>query len=218
MKKWILFALLLVPQFVYAGEWVDIKPIGPTRGESGYLADIYSQVEPNIIGTYLDGDLVTSGHECTHAIHARIRNSLHVANGVYLLKGKAFTIGKCPIKLNQLAAAVPQNKRGRVYQLYLVSQQRDWNDDALYILDELCAYTNGCIVGLDKNLEYRTIDSFNRVKEMYGYAEVLQGMCRKSNFKEQKDLDTFLSRLKRNRIGYIEGQIKKRNWTNGPSS
>jgi hypothetical protein len=51
-----------------------------------------------------------------------------------------------------VAQKVPQGFRGGVcgvYDLYMVSQAKDWGDSPLYICDEWTAYTNGATVALE---------------------------------------------------------------------
>ena len=51
------------------------------------------------------------------------------------------------------AHMVPQDLRGPSYQLYLVQQRRDWNNEPLYLMDEWTAYTNGTECGRELNAQ-----------------------------------------------------------------
>ena len=109
-------------------QFVNVPPFrGNTIG--GFLGDIDSHLKAGHI--YKDRDRVTWAHETTHGINSRIRNEFKVDNGYYLLDNRGFVLAKSGITLRKLANAVPVNMRGPRYPLYLVDQQRWWNDDAL---------------------------------------------------------------------------------------
>jgi hypothetical protein len=71
--------------------------------------------------------------------------------------------------LAAVAAAVPISLRGRGYNLYLVQQQRYWNDAPTYVFDEWVAYTNGSVQRLHSGLDDRT-DTVQSMMEFIPYA------------------------------------------------
>lgn len=91
-----------------------------------------------------DGCPITHAHEATHFVNSRCSNARE--RGFYLLDGVAWRL---PIpantKLAHVAEAIPKAQRGRTYNTYLIEAQGDWNDIALYPLDEAIAYTHGCL-------------------------------------------------------------------------
>ncbi len=90
------------------------------------------------------GSTPTGWHEDTHVLHAELRNHHGLQyNALYKDDGKAFLLLEPKLTLNTVAQAIPQPLRGMSYNLYLIQQQRWWNDRSLYILDELGAYLSG---------------------------------------------------------------------------
>lgn len=151
---------------------INVEPLR-TVNISGSLGDIESHLPPN--HPYKDTDRVTWGHEGTHGVNSRIRNSLDSrSNAFYVLDNKAFTAEEPDFKLSDLANTIPQNLRGKVYKMYLIDQQRYWNNEPLYVLDELSAYCNGSQVGIDELVGHDRIEySLSRAVEFFGYGLIL---------------------------------------------
>jgi hypothetical protein len=80
----------------------------------------------------------------------------------YVLRDCAIILQKEPqTTLSEIARSIPQSLRGDVYRIYLIEQQRWWNNDPEYVWDEFVAYTNGsearrqlCIVGRAESVKY----------------------------------------------------------------
>ena len=107
---------------------------------------------------YRDGNKITWAHETTHGINADVRNKHYQpnqrrVNAFYVLNDRAAVITEPPITIAQMADMVPQDLRGPSYQLYLVQQRRDWNNEPLYLMDEWTAYTNGTECGRELNAQ-----------------------------------------------------------------
>lgn len=131
------------------------------------LSDIESHVPA--VHIYRDNDCVTHCHETTHFINSNIRNQ-YKTDGYYLF-GNAAAIFKSPkVTIKQIAAKTKY--RGSTYNLYLIQQQRYWNNDPLYILDELTCYSNGSWVGIELNLNRS--ESLTFALEFCFYAKALQ--------------------------------------------
>lgn len=95
-------------------------------------------------------------------------------NGFYIMNGYYCTVNEpSNIKLSTIANLIPRDLRKVSYQLYLVEQQRYWNNESCYIIDEAVAYQNGTVVGIDINEIPRAEDSFHRALEMNVYAKYL---------------------------------------------
>jgi hypothetical protein len=120
---------------------------------SKMMNDIMSHEAPGDSNSY--GDLVTTAHEATHGLNAYIRNhygsGTGKVNGFYLGNGNYQILHEPQgVKLSDVAGKVPSQLRSHhSYGLYLQEQQRYWQNEPLYVLDELTAYTNGAIVGLE---------------------------------------------------------------------
>jgi hypothetical protein len=187
-------------------ETIEYKPL--RRFGVGVYGDICSHLNESDV--HQDEDKITSGHESLHVLHARIRLKYKKPNAYYLLKDRAFLFSNPKVTLKEVADNV--KKRGPNYQLYLVEQQKYWNDTPFYVLDEYIAYIGGCLVGLDEGMEKRSIDSYNHVLEFQEYVNSARELSRKSGFSEQKELDEFLDFVYNNRVLWLEQEYKKLGW------
>jgi hypothetical protein len=169
--------------------WINSAAIRkPT--EKGMLGDIDSHLPKGHI--YRDSDKVTWAHETTHGINARIRNESRSQNGYYCLFNRAFTIPSPSFTLRDLAQAIPKEKRGKTYQLYLVDQQRHWNDTPLYVVDELTAYTNGAIVGIEHGMKDRADYSLSCAIEMYDYSKTALLLSQETSYEHYEEFHRFV--------------------------
>jgi hypothetical protein len=159
--------------------------------DTGIVGDIESHLPKNhpykdeLVRKYMQEFTTIRGlgvstrvHEGTHGVNSIIRNGLASEHGkcnaFYLLKNQAFWHPEPNKKLSQIAAAIPHELRGTGYQLYMISQQRWWNDRPLYIVDELIAYTNGTKACVAYNLdETTTTFSCSLLIEFIGYFAIL---------------------------------------------
>lgn len=172
---WMIFAAMVL--FLWAatrvacGQWVR-APEPRRQSTGGHLGDIVSRVGSP--GTYTDSDLVTTAHESTHGYNSDLRQIYGSGmNCFYVLNGYAAVVAEPRTTLAAIAARVPPEKRGRNFQLYLVSQRRYGNSEPLYLLDELSAYLNGATVAAELNIPDRFRDSFASSVEFVTYAHVL---------------------------------------------
>jgi hypothetical protein len=129
------------------GSWDDV------------LTDIVQHCPAEQVDYYMVfGDLVASGHEVSHAIHAHLRNNFNTtgtrANGFYVLDNRAALVDEPDIRKSDAIPHVPDRLRGSRFELYLVGQT-EWDDTPLYVWDEWNAYVNGTEVGVDLALSGR---------------------------------------------------------------
>lgn len=196
--------------FVSAGaKWEKVSPISVGSGTAA-LKDLDSRMPNNHI--YRDSDVVTWGHETTHGINSRLRNKYQTPNAFYILNGNCFIISNPPFSLKTIAINTPRDMRGGIFNLYLVHAQGDWNDSPLYVFDELTAYTNGTIVGLQYNKKNRSQYSYTNTLEMLGYCMVANALCKKYNWKEKEKLQKFVDKIVKYRILWIKEEFEKRGW------
>lgn len=137
-------------------EFVDCPPLRSVSDLGKVLSDIESHMPAGHI--YRDSDRITWGHETTHGINSRLRTSHRQAgriNGFYVLENKAVIIKEPNTTISAAARLVPSSLRGSVYNLYMVSQARSWNETPLYVFDEWVAYGNGSAVRADLNIQKR---------------------------------------------------------------
>jgi len=178
-------------------EWDDCPVVHQSnRGVGVVLTDIDSRMPDRHI--YRDNDRVTWGHETSHGIASRLRmaqDGFRAGNGTtvkttagldvfkstgrenafYVLLGRSIRLTEPDVTLADVARAVPRSLRGRIYNLYLVQQQRDWNDTPLYVFDEWVAYTNGADVRYDEGIAGRD-EAVDHMVEMMAYGLTLATM------------------------------------------
>lgn len=142
----LLLALTADPWAVPSVQWqplpvVESSPAEPTwviwKGDN---SDPYKDVHSRLSGLYKDV------HEATHQTNNYLNNKWGFYGkkryAIYCLQGRIVALHEPPIRLAEVAAAVPSVDRGAGYQTYLINQQRYWNDNPLYVLDEWCSYSN----------------------------------------------------------------------------
>lgn len=143
-------------------EWINFPASRNDSNSSwkSFLTDIHNHLPKQYGNQYYGGDLITHCHETTHGINNHISNT-YGYYGYYVGNDKACIVKQPKIKISQVASLIPNNLRGSRYQLYLISQQKDWNSYPLYLFDEWVAYTNGAITGL------QVVDSFESGQNLH---------------------------------------------------
>lgn len=143
----------------------------PLRGNyPPILKELYSRVdEPHRFRDPTDPtDLVTWTHELTHGASNQVWNKKG-KQGLYMLDGKGVILTHPDITMEQIARSISPDKRGKIYQLYLVEQRRWWNDSPIYLCDEWLAYTHGAIAHKQMGWEDRRKDTYRSAREMESY-------------------------------------------------
>lgn len=186
-KLWIIIIFLLgmLIGSVARGEWRELPPTGnKTVGGNRYLNDLVNHTRP----PYPDPDLVTYGHETTHSVNSDARSYFKCGQALYVFNNKCFVVQVPKFKLNDLANKIVN--RGQIFQLYLIDSQRapqgmeGWNDNPTYPMDEMVAYSNGCIVGLEAGMVDRVDQSFQRSCELQHYCSVLETMSGQDDIRQ----------------------------------
>jgi len=153
---------------------VEVPPIRISNQKKKYVNDVDSRLPKG--HQFKDPNSVTFCHEGCHGVNSRLRNqysqSLGKINCLYMLDGKAVICPEPSITLSQVAKVVPKELQGNIFKLYLVSQQRYWNDRSLYLFDEWSAYQAGCMNRIEEQLEERS-DSILSMIEMCVYCGFL---------------------------------------------
>jgi hypothetical protein len=144
---------------------------------NGFLGEIENHMPEN--HNYRSNDLVTWAHETTHGLCARLRNKYggnydQKTNIFYLENNKCLVLEQPNFTISELIKYIPKDVRGDLFDLYLIKQQRYWNDEPLYILEECHCYLFGAIVGHENNLNERVDYSLKYAKEMFFYFEILK--------------------------------------------
>jgi hypothetical protein len=106
----------------------------------------------------------TDAHETSHFVSSEIRNQ-HSGrkNGFYILKDRAYVVDHPPITIRDIGRYVPSSLRGMRYDLYFVQQLKYWNEEPLYIAEELNCYTMGGSCALDDREAGRSLERTDAV-------------------------------------------------------
>jgi hypothetical protein len=138
-----------------------------------FLNDIENHLPERYGGKYASADAITHAHETTHAINSHITNHFNdtgkPAYGFYVGENKAALLLEPTLKLSQVAPFIPQALRGSRYHLYFIEQQKYFENQPLYLLDEWTAYTNGALAGIE--LAERSADWDSRCDAVVGSLE-----------------------------------------------
>lgn len=134
--------------------WSTYTKINNSPGSSHeLLRDLEQYLTPQQFRYYAGFEgLTTKLHECTHGVHANIRNSLvrlgygHV-NAFYVYNGYYVWFYEPNFKKSQIAEFVPKHlKNHHLYRTYIVGSEA-WENEPLYPWDEATAYVNGAQAG-----------------------------------------------------------------------
>jgi hypothetical protein len=142
---------------------------------------------------YRDSERVTWCHETTHGVHAALRMA-HGRPAFYPGGGRCALVEAPAITLGDVAAAVPAAFRGTRYNLYLVSQRRDWDRDPLYVWDEWVAYNNGTTTGIEEgSRKMGASDDAVACIEFSGYALAVAAAARRKGVPLSDQFRAFLA-------------------------
>lgn len=131
-------------------EWFKYQPEGAVDGQ-GIFQEVLSRCDEAGRRTARDPSKVTYCHEATHMLNSRIRRDYGGGNfnAVYVGNGRAYVAPEPKVTLRQISEYVDESLRNSTYKLYFIQQQRDWNEQPLYILDEWTAYANGSLAAIE---------------------------------------------------------------------
>lgn len=171
-------------------------------GVGSFLADVESRLPAEMGTRYRAPSRVTWCHETTHGVQSALRNNNHLP-AFYPGGGKFALVDPPAVTLAEVAQAVPPRLRGTRYQLYLVSQQRDWAHDPLYVWDEWVAYDNGTTTGIQEMGRSQSGASDDAVAciELSGYALAVASAARRKGIPVSEQFREFLAWELRRSLG-----------------
>jgi hypothetical protein len=175
--------------------WTAFAPLrAAPAGVGTFLADVEAHLPPDLGLRYRDRDRVTWCHETTHGVHSALRNRYRLA-AFYPGGGRCALVEPPAVTLGDVAAVVPPQWRGTRYNLYLVSQRRDWDRDPLYVWDEWVAYDNGTTAGIEAGLRPSAGASDDAVSciELSGYALAVAAAARRKGAPVSEQFREFLA-------------------------
>jgi hypothetical protein len=138
------------------------------------LTDLYCRLDrPEYWRDHSEpNDLVTFAHEMAHGASNRLGAS-NKSHGLYLGNGQGIVLTHPKVTIAQVAAQVPRQERGKVFDLYMVKQAKQWNDSPIYILDECVAYYTGCVAHKQLGMGRHRSETFEFARELQRYSEYL---------------------------------------------
>jgi hypothetical protein len=172
-----------------ARRWRAVPP-----GLTPFLADVESRLPMDLGLRYRASSRVTWCHETTHGVQASLRN-LYGLPAFYPGGGKCALVEPPAVTLTEVAAVVPPQLRGNRYQLYLVSQRRDWDREPLYVWDEWVAYDNGTTTGIEEGGRSQAGPSDDAVAciELSGYSLAVAAAARRKGAPVGEQFREFLA-------------------------
>lgn len=153
-------------------ETIKVKQYNTPRDNSVYEDVLSHCTRPN------RGDgRYTDAHETSHFISSEIRNAnTGHNNGFYLLNDIGVLLEHPKITIREAGGYIPRTLRGMRYQLYFVDQLRYWNEDPLYIVEELNCYTLGGMTALDDAKNNRSLERTDAVAGSFEFSIYTLGM------------------------------------------
>jgi hypothetical protein len=159
------------------------------------LTDLYHRVgNPDYFADPNEpDDLVTHVHELTHGVSNRLHAST-VKHGIYLLDGKGIVLKHPKVTIEQVANSIPKAERGRIFDLYLVQQRKDWNKSPIYLLDEHNAYIHGTLAHRQLGLGVKRRETYDHAREMERYVRQLVKVVERHDpaYPDMEKLKTFV--------------------------
>ena len=126
-------------------QWQPVRP-GIELGYGPIIDDLESMTRAGhpMRSTSDPGNWV---HELTHQVNSDQRGVMsrqekREYNSAYILNGLSVCLPEPNVTLAQVAGLVPARMRAGAYKLYMVDQQRWWNRQPLYVLDEATSAGN----------------------------------------------------------------------------
>lgn len=184
------------------GEMVEVGPIRQCK-TTGVLGELESRLLASDIGSYPGKpDQVSVAHGLAHDLNAAVRNrhgGTNKVNASYVPGGHSLLL---PEPTNLTLSEVRNNtiKRGRweldnemLYgTVYRGRRTEGWNNQPLYLLDELSAYCCGTVAGIENGLSERTKQSVGFAQDVYEHCLVMAHLARLRGYPHANELDAFL--------------------------
>lgn len=155
-------------------QWQVFEPLknlsNPKWGD--VLTDIENHLHPRYGTQYRFADKSTWTHETLHGVNNYLYNDKRPNSrsmGFYVGNNKCAFVNQPTIRIADIAKKIPTSLRKGRYNLYLINQQRDWNDDPLYLFDEWLCYISGAECSAE--LLEKKLDSLAKTDSLWGVLE-----------------------------------------------
>ena len=189
--------LMLFPSWANA-EWVEYGPLKNSPEYGPVVTDVEQHLPARHV--YRDDDKITWTHEGTHGIASQLRGK-YQQPGFYLLNNNAYLLKEPKTTLAAVATKIPRSLRGAVYQLYCIDQQRYWNNEPSYLIDEWVAYLNGSLARRELGIEGRS-ETLRYLVEMAIYST-----CVAQCVEDDGDLKAFLRHMWRQTLLIVDSDV-----------
>lgn len=192
----LLLSFLKIEKKIYAQNNMNIIDVNKYRSiKDGIYGDVISHCKNPVTneGRY------TNVHETSHFISSELRFGRKRQNGFYILDGKAVILDQPNITINDIIEYVPPNIRGYRYRLYFINQQKYWNEQPLYILEEWNCYILGGMCAIEDFNNNKKLERTDAVAGMFEFMiySIATAMCIKDKDKnywtKNNDFKQFLS-------------------------
>ena len=120
-------------------------------------------------------DLVTWTHEGSHGVSVRLPR-VQGSHAVYLLNGLSVYLRHPNVTIGQVAATIPAKDRGRIFNLYMVEQRRDWDREPIYLVEEWVCYVHGTFARRQLGLVQRQ-ETERHAAEMERYCRAMLALA-----------------------------------------
>lgn len=179
-----LFFFLILPK-TYALEYRESRLPVANYGKGPTLLDVERFLKhPNY---FEDNDPITSTHEQIHGVCSLLRQKYRGDTILYIPHIGSFSITIRTTTIAKIAPIIPTNLRGSSYNLYLIQQQRDWNNQPGYLLEEWVCYYAGALT----RAELRITQRRETVKQMLDFM-VYSLYMYKNTGEKTEELEKFL--------------------------
>jgi len=172
-------AFFLLVSLASAQTWHEMDEVRPgyTTG-FGYVIDDLERHSDGKHPMRNEKDPGNWAHELIHQLHSDLRlETPEVDNCFYFGKGAYVRLTEPRVTLRQVAALVPKDKRGASYNTYLKHQQRWWNNEPLYVLDEAVANATGLHYHVTTNT--KDAKRLDMAQEFLAYTQALEQAVKK---------------------------------------
>ena len=180
------FLLAMVASVATAAEYELVPVLWSPPGEfPAMLRDVASRLPRDTAAR--EPDLITYAHEGAHFL-CQGRPGFH---GIYVGNGIRLYVPTPPLTTAEVFAAIPEHKRGTIYQTYLKQGQSEyWQTQPLMILDEWNAYLTGSRTRAEMRVDWRR-ETTVHCATMASWAEVMYTLAKEKPDYPITDLKNF---------------------------
>lgn len=176
-------------------QWVNVPARWPVQSAYRTAREVFERVPPH--QRFSDARLATRVHEDLHQVASLLRQAhggTGRVNAVYVGGDRAAIVAEPPgVTLAQVAQRVPVSMRGMAYQLYLVQQQRWWQREPCYVLDEWAAYHAAARLGVESAGAEAAASDLQQTVEMAVYSLVLSATAERATGYDATQLRALVS-------------------------